>query len=79
MVPTVVSNDKYGSKFIWNSIQVPKISSLFNLGKTQLRLIMCSFYLMEVKEVNEINNSRNLKLGVTILLYLTNKELNQTN
>ena len=78
-VPTVVSNGKYGSKSTGNSIQLPKLSSLFNLGKTQLRFIMCSFNLVKVKEIDEINNNRNLKLGITTLLCLAKQELSQIN
>ena len=78
MVSTVVSNSKYGSKSTGSSIQLPKLFSLFNLGQTQLRLIMCSFNLMKAKEIDEINNNRNLRLGVTTLLCLTKQELSQT-
>ena len=72
-VPTVVSNDKYRSKFTGNSIQLSKLNSLFNLGQTQLRLIICNFNLIRVKAINEINNNRNLRLGSPHYYAIQNK------
>ena len=54
MVPSVISNGKYRSKSTGNLIQLPKLNSLFNLGQTQLRLIMYGFNIMKFKEINKI-------------------------